>query len=171
MRAAGPWTGSTFDYGGVNLTLRGYVPLGTDRVVLADRLVLDGMWGAPPTSERVRSGGTDFYWWFGGQRAGRGVRSRRVLGKARAMNQVEVRATAATLTPGKATLDITPVAFADLGFWAWDFASLDQGAPMYGTGGGLRLAINKNFILRGDVGVSPLEDWAPQVYLDVRNLW
>ncbi len=171
LRAAGPWTGSTFDYGGVNLTLRGYVPLGTDRVVLTDRLVLDGMWGAPPTSEQVRSGGTDFYWWFGGQRAGRGVRSRRVLGKARSMNQVELRATAAILHPGKATIDITPIAFADLGLWAIDFQSLDQAAFLVGTGGGLRLAINKNFILRGDVGVSPLEDWGPQVYLDVKNLW
>lgn len=170
VRAGGPWSGSTFNYGGANLTLRAYTPIFSEKVVYANRLVLDGMWGEPPTSEMVRSGGTDFYYWFGGQRAGRGVRFRRVLGKARAMNQFEVRATVATV--GKKTkVDITPVAFLDAGYWASDFGSLGDGAFVYGTGGGARIAINKNFILRGDVGVSPLEDWSPQIYLDVKNLW
>lgn len=171
VRQAGQFTGSSFSYGGVNLTERLYIPLGTDRVVLADRAVVDMMWGAPPTSELVRSGGTDFYNWFGGQRAGRGIRWRRVLGKARTMNQTEIRATVATFTPGKATIDLTPVAFFDAAYWADSIDTLDAGAFMYGTGGGMRVAINKNFILRGDVGVSPIEDWAPSVYLDVKNLF
>jgi hypothetical protein len=171
VRAAGPWSGSSFSYGGINLSLRGYTPLFTDRVVLADRLVIDEMWGAPPTTELVRSGSTDFYTFFGGQRAGRGVRSGRVMGKSRMMNQIEVRATVAELHPGKATIDLTPVAFLDAGYWADDLSSLDQGALVYGTGAGWRTAINKNFILRADVGFSPLEDWAPKIYLDVKNLW
>jgi len=171
VRQAGAFTGSTFNYGGINLTERVYLPLGTDRVVLADRAVLDMMWGAPPTSEQVRSGGTDFYNWFGGQRAGRGIRWRRVLGKARTMNQVELRATVKTWTPGSSTIDLTPIAFVDAAYWADGIDTLDSGVFMYGTGGGMRLAINKNFILRGDVGVSPLEDWAPAIYLDVKNLF
>jgi hypothetical protein len=171
VRQAGAATGSTFSYGGLNLTERVYIPLGTDRVVLADRAVVDMMWGAPPTSELVRSGGTDFYNWFGGQRAGRGIRWRRVMGKARTMNQTELRATVKTWTPGKSTIDLTPIAFFDAAYWAESMDSFDTGALMYGTGGGLRLAINKNFILRGDVGVSPIEDWDPFVYLDVKNLF
>ena len=171
VRQAGAATGSTFSYGGLNLTERLYIPLGTDRVVLADRAVVDMMWGAPPTSELVRSGGTDFYNWFGGQRAGRGIRWRRVLGKARTMNQTELRATVATFTPGKSTIDLTPLVFFDGAWWADGLDALDTGVFMYGTGGGLRVAINKNFILRGDVGVSPIEDWGPSVYLDVKNLF
>ena len=171
LRQAGAFTGSTFQYGGLNLTERVYIPLGTDRLVLADRAVIDMMWGAPPTSEQVRSGGTDFYNWFGGQRAGRGIRWRRVLGKARTMNQIELRATVKTWTPGRSTIDLTPIAFIDAAYWAESMDALDSGAFMYGTGGGMRIAINKNFILRGDVGVSPLEDWSPAVYLDVKNLF
>ncbi|MEC8424857.1 MAG: BamA/TamA family outer membrane protein [Myxococcota bacterium] len=171
VRQAGRLTGSTFSYGGLNLTERVYVPLGTDRVVLADRAVVDLMWGAPPTSEMVRSGGTDFYYWFGGQRAGRGIRWRRVLGTARTMNQTELRATVKTWTPGTATVDLTPIVFFDAAYWADGLAAFGSGAFMYGTGGGMRIAINKNFILRGDIGVSPLEDWAPSVYLDVKNLF
>jgi hypothetical protein len=169
VRAAGKATGSSFGFGGLNLTERFYIPLGTDRLVLADRLVWDGMWGAPPTSEMVRSGSTDFYNWFGGQRAGRGIRWRRVFGEVKTMNQVELRATVASLG-SKTVVDITPIGFLDAAHIAEDFSSIGDGIFAYGYGGGARIAINKNFILRGDVGFSPLED-GPGIYLDVKNLW
>ena len=68
-------------------------------------------------------------------------------------------------------MDIHPVGFFDSGYWAADHASLSDGVFVYGYGGGLRLAFDKNFIVRADLGFSPLEDNAMQVYIDIRNLW
>jgi hypothetical protein len=55
LRAASFLLGSDYDYVGFNATLRGYVPLGTDRLVLADRLMLDGLVGDAHTLELTRS--------------------------------------------------------------------------------------------------------------------
>lgn len=175
VRGSSRYLGSAWDFFGWNATFRGYVPLGTERVVFADRLVVDGMVGDAPVSELGRAGGTQLYSFFGGQRAGRGVRYRRVVGKAKVMNQVDLRATVWSPTLlDKVTIDVTPVAFLDAGYWSDSLSTLtdaDRSAFVYGTGGGLRLAFNKNFVLRGDVGFSPLEDWSARVYLDVDNLW
>lgn len=165
---------STWDYWGFNTTLRGYTPLGTERVILADRLVADGIFGDQPTMGMSRAGGSTIYEMYGGQRAGRGTRLRRVIGKARFMNQTEIRATVWSPEVKGTTIDITPVAFLDAGYFATDWSDLGTGqneAFVYGTGGGLRLAFNKNFIIRADVGVSPLEDWSPSVYIDIYNLF
>ena len=176
LRGAHRFTGSSWDYFGWNATHRAYTPLGTERVVLADRLVLDGMVGEDiPTSELVRAGGSQIYWFFGGQRAGRGVRSRRVMGRVRTMNQTELRATVwSPVLFDKLLIDVTPVAFLDMGYWAWDWDTIgdpDQSAFVYGTGAGMRLAFNKNFIIRVDAGFSPFEDYNMQLYIDVYNLW
>ncbi|MED5372034.1 MAG: BamA/TamA family outer membrane protein [Myxococcota bacterium] len=165
---------SDWDYWGFNTTLRGYTPLGTERVILADRFVADGIIGDAPTMGMSRAGGATIYEFYGGQRAGRGVRLRRVIGKARFMNQTEIRATVWSPQVGPAQIDVTPVVFLDSGYWASEWSDLGTGqneAFVWGTGGGLRLAFNKNFIIRADVGVSPLEDYSPSVYIDIYNLF
>lgn len=175
VRASGPFTGSDWTYFGFNTTLRGYTPLiPSARLVLADRLVMDGMFGDPSTNEMARMGGSQIYSAFGGQRAGRGVRLRGVMGKARLLNQTELRWTVwSPNVLGKVQIDVTPLAFLDAGYWAADWSDIPSGNAglVYGTGGGLRLAFNKNFILRGDVGVSPREDWSAGIYIDINNLW
>lgn len=175
VRGAGPWIGSHEDwsYVGFNATLRGYLPLGTDRIVLADRLVFDGISGDTYTGDLARPGGSQLYDFFGGQRAGRGVRAGRVLGRARVMNQTELRATVWSPRPFGLRLDLTPIAFFDIGYWAETFDDIggDRAELVWGTGGGLRIAANKNFIVRFDLGFSPLEDYAPSIYLDLSNLW
>lgn len=176
VRGSSPAIGSYEDwsYIGFNVTLRGYLSLGTERVVLADRLVFDGIFGDTYTGDLARPGGSQLYDFFGGQRAGRGIRASRVLGRARAMNQVELRATVWSPRPFGLRLDITPLVFLDAGYWAESFGDLgdDQKAEfVWGTGGGLRIAANKNFIVRFDLGFSPLEDYAPKIYIDLSNLW
>jgi outer membrane protein assembly factor BamA len=165
---------SDWDNRGFNATLRGYQTLGTNKVVLADRFVADGVFGDQPTMGLSRAGGATIYEMYGGARAGRGTRLRRVIGKARFMNQTEVRATVWSPTVKGVDIDITPLAFVDAAYFASEWSDLGTGeneAFMYGTGGGLRLAFNTNFIIRADVGVSPLEDWSPSVYIDVYNLF
>jgi len=173
VRGAAPFLGSAWEYFGFNVTLRGYTPLGTEKVILAARFGVDGIVGDPYTGDLARAGGTQLYDFFGGQRAGRGVRAGRVLGRARAMNQTEVRATVWSPRPFGVLVDITLVGFFDAGYWAEDFDAIggDNAAFVWGTGGGLRIAANKNFIVRFDMGFSPLEDFAPSIYIDLKNLW
>lgn len=175
IRGAAPFTGSDWTYFGFNATLRGYASLiPSSRLVLADRLAIDGMFGAPSTNEMARMGGSQIYSAFGGQRAGRGVRLRGVMGKAKLLNQTELRYTVWSPTVlNKVHIDVTPIAFFDAGYWAADWSDIPSGNAglVYGTGGGLRLAFNKNFILRGDVGVSPREGWSTSIYIDINNLW
>lgn len=171
-RAATPVWGSQFTYVGFNTTLRGYLPLGTPRLVLADRLVFDGLSGDAHFIELGRPGGLQNYTMYGGFNAGRGIRQRRYLGRVKLMDQVELRATP-VIVPVSDSLDIaiTVLGFVDAGFVVEDWAQLPElfDVPVLGTGGGLRLAFNQNFVVRGDVGVSAIEDWAPAVYLDLRN--
>ncbi|MCB9742121.1 MAG: BamA/TamA family outer membrane protein [Alphaproteobacteria bacterium] len=174
VRGASRFWGSDWEYFGFNTTLRGYTPVFTDRLVLADRLVFDGIIGDQPVSAMTRPGGSQIYSMFGGQRAGRGVRNSGVLGRVRAMNQTELRATVLQKELfGKVDFDLTPLAFYDVGYWAYDWSDIggENSGIVWGTGGGVRLAFNKNFILRLDLGFSPREDWSVQTYIDINNLW
>ena len=170
-RGASRFWGSDWEYFGLNTTLRGYLPLGTPRLVLADRIVLDGIWGEANTYELGQSGGSQRYAYYGSLNAGRGVRLQRFIGEVKAMEQLEVRATVWSPSVGRVPLDFTVLAFSDNAFIAQDFQHLDHAALVPGLGGGLRIAFDGNFVLRGDVGVSPAEDWSPGVYLDIRNTY
>ena len=163
---AGDWT-----YAGFNVTLRGYVPLaGGDRLVLADRFMFDGMFGDAPTVEQNWFGGFQFWNGFGGLNAGRGIRQRRYRGLVMGLNQTELRWKFLKANiMGDTALDLTLLGFGDLAYTQEDWQS--GGRILPGTGGGLRVAINQNFIVRADVGVSPLEDWAPSTYIDLRHLF
>ncbi len=171
VRGASSFIGSDWSYWGYNVTFRGYTsPLGP-RAVLTTRAVADGIFGDAPAVGLSRPGGRQIYAFYGGQRAGRGVRSGGVIGKARYMDQVELRLLAASPEVKGTTIDIHPIGFFDAGYWAEDHANLSNGSFVYGYGGGLRLAFNKNFIIRADLGFSPLEDNTMQMYIDVSNLW
>ena len=170
VRGGSKYIGSDWDYFGYNLTLRGYInPV--HRLVLTTRAVHDGVIGDVPVTGLGRPGGSQIYAMYGGQRAGRGVRSNGVLGKARFLDQLEARWTVANFAARGVEVDVTPVGFTDLGWWAEELSTISDGAFVVGYGGGLRLGFNKNFIIRADVGFSPLEDHASQVYIDIRNLW
>jgi len=170
--ASGVW-GSDYDYAGMNFTARTYVPVGTRRLVFANRLMFDGMAGDATTLEIATPGGTQRMQFFGHLNAGRGIRLRRFLGKGKLMDQAELRWTALSPTIGSTVLDIGFLGFTDLGFVAEELSDVPSmwNTPLPSTGGGLRLALDKNFIVRADVGVSPIEDWSPSVYIDLRNLF
>jgi hypothetical protein len=87
------------------------------------------------------------------------------------MNQTELRATFWQPTIAGVDFEVTALAFLDLGFVGAD--PLDFGPafshPLPGTGGGLRITVD--IVVRADVGVSPIEGWAPSVYIDLRNVF
>ena len=173
VRAASVVLGSDYEHVGFNTTVRGYLPLGTDRLVLADRLMLDGLVGDAHTVELGTPGGLQRYTFYGSLNAGRGVRLRRYVGKVKAMEQAELRWTYASPVIAKVPVDLGVLAFLDVGFVGEDFSDLDRmfAHPLPGMGGGLRFAFDGNFVIRADVGVSPIEDWAPAVYIDIKNLF
>jgi hypothetical protein len=173
VRGASPFWGSNWSYFGYNLTLRGYQPFTRNhRLVGTARVVADGILGEVPYFELTRAGGSQIYWFFGGQRAGRGVRTQGITGKVRFMAQPELRWTWLSKKAfNKVNIDLTAIFFSDIGLWATDWATMDQRELAVTEGVGMRWAFNKNFIIRTDVGFSALEGYAPGIYIDVGNLW
>jgi len=171
---AGFFTGYEGAYYGFNTTLRGYVPLTKNkRVVLASREIVDGIFGDAPVPELGRAGGSQILSFFGGQYTGRGIRSTGLLGRARFFAQNELRWTAFSFKVGGAGVDITLLGFADLGYVApeWSDIGGDAARGFAGEGAGLRLAVNKNFIIRVDAGFSGLEANSMGLYINVNNLY
>lgn len=172
VRGASRFIGSTWEYVGFNTTLRGYTPVFTDRLVFADRIVLDGIAGDAPIRELANPGGTQRYTGYGSLNAGRGIRQRRFIGKALAMNQAELRWLALPFTVAKVPIDIHVLGFLDVGFVGAelsDFGRMFQ-TPLPGGGGGLRFAFDKNFIVRADVAFSAFEN-QPSFYIDINNVF
>jgi hypothetical protein len=163
-RAAAAATGSDWTYAGANVTTRIYHPLG-GRTVSATRLVADGMAGDPPVSELGAVNAAEGYVAFGGATCGRGIREHRYLGRIKLLAQQELRTRLSRRWAG--------VAFVDAGWVAvdWDEVGGDPDRIRWSTGGGLRYVVNPTFMLRADLGVSPVEDWAPQLYLYLGHLY
>jgi hypothetical protein len=164
VRGAGRATGSTWSFAGGNLTARGYLRLG-HAVVSATRVVVDGVAGDLPVPELGLVNAADTYVAFGGAAMGRGVREHRFIGRIKLLGQQELRAPLSRRW--------VAVGFVDAGWIAvdWDDVGGDPGRILWTTGGGLRFIYNPTFILRADLGVSPVEGWSPQVYLYLGHLY
>ena len=172
VRGAHRFIGSDWDYFGFNVTLRGYIPVFTERLVLADRIVVDGIIGDAPIRELANPGGSQRYTGYGSLNAGRGIRQRRFVGETFAMNQTELRGLVLPFKIAKVPIDIHVLGFADVGFVGAEFSDFFTmfRTPLVGGGGGLRVAIDKNFIVRGDIAWSAFES-TPSYYVDLRNLF
>lgn len=173
VRGATRVWGSEWEHFGVNGIARGYVPIVPEgKLTLATRGIADVLVGEAPIFEIGRAAGSRPLDFLGGEYSGRGIRAARFLGKVKVLAQPELRWAFAEFDAGP-TWELTLVGFADLGWVATDVAHLDElvRAPMVGEGGGLRVALNQNFIVRADVGVSKVEDWAPGIYLNINHIF
>lgn len=171
IRGASPYWGSDWQYFGSNVTLRYYQTVIPQWLVSASRLVGDATWGDLPTQDMVRVGGLVDYTAIGGQYGGRGLRSWRLAGQVKVLAQQELRLTFARLTPGDQQIDLGLVGFLDYGWAARSFELLDQNAQSFGTGGGLRVTWNENFVVRVDAGFSPIEDWSNKLYINLDHVF
>ena len=145
-----------YRYGEATLNLRGFLPLGSERVTLAVRGVGDWMFGDVPFYELARFDDT---FAVGGTTGVRGVPAQRYYGKLKAFGNVELRLEAASFRAlGKPrVLGIVPffVGGRVVGGHPRRTSSLDgHGIRLkYGVGGGLRVQSGSS--LRGiavDVG-------------------
>ena len=171
VRGASPLWGSTWSYLGVNVTLRDYHSWIPEKLVSASRVALDNIWGDPSVLEMARMGGAKNYTAIGGQFGGRGMRVNRFLGQTKALLQEELRWTFAGIDTDTQSFDFGLVGFFDYGFSASDIASVSSGEGGYGTGGGLRVTWNENFIVRVDAGFSPVEDWGNKLYINLDHIY
>ncbi|MFT4980068.1 MAG: hypothetical protein ACI8S6_005980 [Myxococcota bacterium] len=171
LRGASPFWGSAWSYAGVNLTHRQYVTVIPDWLVSATRLVGDATWGDMPTQDIVRVGGLQDFSAIGGQYGGRGMRSWRLTGQVKALFQEEFRLTFARFTPGTQRINLGLVGFFDAGWSARSFDQLDLSESAIGTGSGLRVTWNENFIVRIDAGFSPIEDWSNKLYINLDHIF
>jgi hypothetical protein len=175
LRGSSRLWGSARDwqYVGANVTLRGYLPLSGDdgRLVLADRLLFDGIVGDTNTQDLTWVGGSQMLWMGGGEDSARGVRLRRFRGRVKGMHQVELRARVARARIASIPFDFGVLGFHDTGITAVEWTDLGSVRPYWGTGGGLRITMDQSFVIRADVGVSPFEDWSPGVYISLGNLF
>lgn len=146
----------------VNLTARFYASLGEGRLVLASRSMVDMLFGEVPFYEMARAGDK---WAIGSAVGVRGIPLTRYYGRAKVIQNIEVRLHLFRFIVGKARFKVGLVGFGDAGHVWSDYqrqGNLDSGDVYfkYGVGGGLRLQQGEVFIIRADVAWSP---WASPI--------
>jgi hypothetical protein len=162
VRGAGPVTGSAFSFGGVDVTARLYAPLPVETapgrpLVVAQRVIVDGVTGDAPVRERMRFGGLVDAQGLGGQDTARGVRLSRYPGRFRASHQIELRADVGHVDVGDNDLAFVVAGFVDGGVALFGGAVDDDARLLLGAGGSLRVIWNENFVFRIDLAASPEE--------------
>lgn len=167
LRGSHPMWGSAWRFAGVHVGARLFSPLTrTGAVSLASHLFLDVLTGDAPTVELARIGGLFETFAYGGPDVGRGIRQQRFLGAAKAAGQWELRTHVGDMRVAGEHLRFRVVAFFDAGLIG---STLDDmvrpRSPLQvGYGVGLRVAWNRNFVMRIDVALSPAEGHRPLLY-------
>lgn len=146
-------------YGGVNLTLRHFLPLWRTRLVFAARAVLDVLFGDAPIYELARYGGLQPGDGIAGPLGVRGPRVQRYHGKVKVFGNLELRSRLVHFRLFGARTTVGLVGFFDAGrVWAElrPRPDLDgEGLGLkYAVGGGFRYRWGSSFVVRGDLGWS-----------------
>jgi len=146
-------TGSSFDYAGITLGERRYVRL-SSRVLFAQRLSLDMLFGEVPFFEWAQSGGITSSEGVGGMSTVRGIERNRFAGYIKAFSNSELRvhATEFNFLGGENRLGV--VGFLDLGR-VWHPGTSDGAWYAWhpGIGTGLRLT-RRAAVVRVDYAMS-----------------
>lgn len=170
VRGSDPAVASAFSFVGANLTARLYAPLVPSRsIVVAERVIVDGVLGDAPWRERVRFGGLVEAAGIGGLDVGRGIRLARYPGRLRLSLQHEVRAMPLVLDVWGNSLGLPVALFLDTG------AAFDDvtAPPRLLVGGGIsfRVVWNRTFVMRLDLALSPEEPGRLSAYSAPNHPW
>ena len=144
-------------YGEATANLRGFLPLGSNRITLATRLVGDWMFGDVPFYELARFDDT---FALGGSTGVRGVPAQRYYGKIKLFGNAELRLEVSRFRALGKELSLAIVPLFDAGrLWAdsKSHPELDgRGIGLkYGYGGGVRIQSGSSFVIRAEVAASP----------------
>ena len=163
VRDAQPAWGSAFAFAGANATARVYAEV-VAGVVVAERVVVDGVAGDAPWRERVRFGGLVEGNGIGGQDSGRGIRLARYPGRLRLSLQHELRTTPLVLDVWGNELRLPVAFFVDSGVALFDDDGDDvfdgrfvSSGLLFGGGVSFRVVWNRTFVMRLDLALSPQE--------------
>jgi hypothetical protein len=161
LRVSPPVGPLPYRYLQVDLNLRGYHRLGTDRLVFAWRLIGDLLAGEVPFYELSRYDEASA---LGGANGVRGIRGDRYHGKRKVLGNLELRSTLWGFHVRRSAYTLGLTGFVDGGrVWADTSAAPELDGPgpglKYAVGGGLRLRKGETFVLRADVAWS--EDARP----------
>lgn len=171
LRGAHPIVGSTWSWAGANLTLRGYTPLLPSsidpdrRLVVAARLIADGVLGDPPVVEMAKIGGSVDLATYGGGDLGRGIRGQRFLGRVKLLEQQELRWHFYDFDALGQRFGLITNAFLDAGLVGLSADEFGEARLPIGFGAAFAISWNENFILRVDVAASSVEGFAPYPYI------
>lgn len=164
LRGASPWIGSAWTFGGANASVRAFIPLGDERLVLALRGLVDVVVGDVPYFELVRTGGSETEWIYGGSEVGRGIRQQRYAGRLKAALQQEVRWRFAEVEVLEQHLGFMLAPFFDAGIVSAEVLPSRAPRLLWGAGLALRVAWNRAFVMRVDGAVSAEERYRPALY-------
>lgn len=149
--------GSDHEYTRWTVTDRRYLRLGSERLVYANRLLLQGVEGDAPfydlsqlqTSFRQQEG-------LGGAKSMRGVPKNRYVGEGMFLWNAEVRWRAADFRVAGRPLHLVLSGFADSGrVWSGGVRPQEIATDLHhGVGGGVRLGMGESFVVAVDVGHS-----------------
>ena len=153
---AGPWAGGDRDYAQVNVSLRRYTPLGTKKVVLANELLVEKLWGDVPLLSKGEFSGLVYREGIGGLFTGRGFLRRRFIGDLKAFTSIEVRYEPYELHVGRITATPGFKPFMDVGFVSDETVRPRVPGPLFHVsgGGGVYIVIDRVASLRFDAGFS-----------------
>lgn len=156
VRAA-PALGDGPGWGGVTYTARFYVPLVTDDLVLATRVLGDVAFGDVPLVEQNHYGGLLPGKAFGGAEGLRGIADGRYVGKTKALGSVELRAAFLPFRAFRTPMNLGAALLVDAGrVWSGSLAADperdgDAGGLHLGAGAGPRLRWGDSLLIRFEV--------------------
>ncbi|MBZ4333258.1 outer membrane protein assembly factor [Corallococcus interemptor] len=140
LRVSGLATFSRYQYAGVTLSERRYIRI-TPRLIFAQRLTLDMLFGEVPFFEWMTTGGVNVSEGIGGMSSVRGIERNRFAGNVKAFSNSELRFQAARMSVLGQPLALGAVVFLDLGR-VWHPGVTDGKWHEWhpGIGGGLRFS-------------------------------
>jgi outer membrane protein assembly factor BamA len=169
LRVSGSATWSRYQYAGVTLSERRFWRL-SPRIILAQRLTLDMLFGEVPFFEWVNTGGVSTSEGIGGMSSVRGIERNRFAGNIKAFSNTELRIQAFDFRLFKAPVTVGGVAFMDLGrVWHPDVVDGPWWKWHPGVGAGVRVA-RRAAVLRFDWAMSP-ETGRSRVYLNFGHMF
>jgi hypothetical protein len=168
IRGAQHWTASNYEWVGATGIFRIYQELAFG-VIVADRLLIDAMHGTVPFYDEDSTGGIEEMDGLGGFNSMRGFVKDRFMGDGKVLENLELRRFFYGFHLFGQQFDLGAVVFGDAGRV---FAhNIDDGPALlihWDVGGGLRLMLNRDLVIRADVGVS-VE--GPRVYILFNNMF
>ena len=170
VRFSSAATGSRYNYVGLTATDRHYFALGTPKLILAQRVIVDAIWGSAPFFEWSQFGGIAGGEGIGGMSSVRGVPRDRYQGNVKVVSNSELRWYPISFRVFGERTRAGGLLFFDMGrVWQQDVTDGPWWLWHPGVGAGLRI-VRREAVARLDVGFAT-ETWRPGIYVTFGHMF